>query len=207
MNNDGRPDILLGGSDYAYQWGHLFIQQADGTYKDIAKEWGLAFPCMDGLSVADFDRDGDLDVVVRGSQFRDCATGWAALPGQDPGFSGWKSPEMHLFTNNASEHAKWVELRLLSDGSSNKTGIGAEVTITTNGVKQTQQVLGAHGIGSESDDPGVLFFGLGNCNGVDSIEVKWPNQAKSVEVWKNVPSNHLIELHQSDPLLYSVNLK
>jgi hypothetical protein len=204
LDNDGRPDILTGGSDYAYQRGHAFIQQADGSYKDLAKAMGLDFPCMDGLAVADFDRDGDLDIVVRGSLYRDCATGWGAVA-DDPGFNGWKTPEVHVFSNNASEHAKWLEVRLLSDGTSNKTAIGATVTITTNGVRQTQQVLAAHGIGSESDNPGVLFFGLGNCAGVDSIEVKWPNGAKSVEVWKNVPAGHLVELHQADSTLYAVN--
>ncbi|HEY2365135.1 MAG TPA: VCBS repeat-containing protein, partial [Polyangiaceae bacterium] len=76
MDNDGRVDVLNGGSDYAYQYGHLFMQQPDGTFQDLAQQWGLIFPCMDGLAVADFDRDGDLDVVVRGSLFRDCATGW-----------------------------------------------------------------------------------------------------------------------------------
>jgi enediyne biosynthesis protein E4 len=209
MDNDGRTDILLGGSDYAYQYGHLFIQQPDGTFQDLAQEWGLRFPCMDGLAVADFDRDGDLDVVVRGSLFRDCAApGWAALPGKDPGFAGYKTPEVHIFINNASEHSHWLELRLVAeDGVTNKMGMGARVTVTANGVAQTRAMLGAHGIGSESDDPGVLFFGLGACPAVDKIEVYWPNQAQSTDTWSDVPADHFLELHQGDPALYAVNLK
>jgi hypothetical protein len=207
MDNDGRTDILTGGSDYAYQYGHLFIQQPDGTFQDLAQQWGMAFPCMDGLAVADFDRDGDLDVVVRGSLFRDCATGWPAISGKDPGFAGYKVPEVHIFTNDASEHSKWLELRLVAeDGVTNRMGLGASVTVTVNGVAQTRQMLGAHGIGSESDDPGVLFFGLGACGAVDRIDVRWPNQAQSTDTWVNVPAGHLVELHQGDPTLYGVNL-
>jgi hypothetical protein len=66
--------------------------------------------------------------------------------------------------------------------------------------------MGQHGIGSESDDVGVLFYGLGNCPAVDRIEIKWPNASQSTDVWTNVPANHFIELHQGDPVIYGVNL-
>ncbi len=208
MDNDGRVDVLNGGSDYAYQYGHLFIQQTDGTFQDLAQQWGLIFPCMDGLAVADYDRDGDLDVIVRGSLFRDCATGWKPIADKDPGFAGYKVPEVHIFTNNASQNGHWLEVRLASqDGATNKLGLGATVSVTVNGVTQTQQMIAQHGIGSESDDPGVLFFGLGACGAVDKIEVRWPNQALSKDVWTNVPANHFVELRQSDATIYGVNLK
>ena len=213
MDNDGRTDILTGGSDYAYNWGHLFIQQGDATFQDLAQAWGLQFPCMDGLAVADFDRDGDLDVVVRGSLFRNCykyaqpTGGWAAIPGKDPGFEGWASPEVHIFRNDASDHAQWLEVRLAAtDGQTNRMGLGASVSVTVDGVTQTKQMLGAHGIGSESDDPGVLFFGLGACGAVDQIQVRWPNASRTVDTWTNVPADHLLELRQSDTTIYAVNL-
>ena len=223
LNNDGRVDILLGGSDYAYQYGHLFIQQSDGTFEDLARQWGMFFPCMDGLTVADFDRDGDLDVIVRGSLYRDCGpvaqndrTGWtqpgwpalnAGAAGTYPQFDGYTRPEVHIFTNDASTHSHWLEIRLRGNGTdTNTTGIGAKVSVTANGVTQVQQVLGGHGIGSESDDPGVLFFGLGDCAGVDRVEVTWPNRAHKVETWNNAPSGHLLELRQGDAALYGVNL-
>src|SRR5581483_5346616 len=114
--------------------GHLFVPKGDGgTYVDVARDWGLDFPCMDGLAVADYDRDGDLDVIVRGSLFRDCATGWKAIPGKDPGFAGYKVPEVHVFTNNASQNAHWLEVRLAAqDGATNKLGFGATVSVTVN---------------------------------------------------------------------------
>ncbi len=223
MDNDGRVDILLGGSDYAYQYGHLFIQQADGKFEDLARQWGMFFPCMDGLTVADLDRDGDLDVVVRGSLFRDCGPdaqndrpgwtqpGWPALDtsgaGTYPQFNGYTRPEVHVFTNDASEHSRWLEIRLRGNGSDTNTmGIGAKVSVTVNGVTQMQEMLSSHGIGSESDDPGVLFFGLGDCSAVDRVEVVWPNRAHAKDTWTDVPAGHLLELKQGDATIYGVNL-
>jgi hypothetical protein len=214
MDNDGRPDILLGGSDYSYQYGHLFIQQPDGGYRDVAKDWGMRFPCMDGLTVADFDRDGDLDVITRGSLYRNCDRsngGWPPLyyPDgglEDPGFAGYTSNEVHIFTNNAGEHSRWLEIRLVGGPATNSMGIGASVTVTANGVAQVQQVIAQHGIGSESDDVGVLFYGLGDCTSVDRIEIAWPTAAQTHDVWTNVPTNHLVELHEGDPTIYGVNL-
>jgi hypothetical protein len=211
MNNDGRPDILNGGSDYSYQYGHLFIQQPDGTYVDKNQAWGLFFPCMDGLAVADYDRDGDLDVIVRGSLFRNCSQaggGWPALPGgADPGFAGYAVPEVHIFTNNAGEQAQWLEIRLRGDGAtSNTMGIGAKVRVTVGGTTQMQEVQEGHGIGSEMDDPTTVFFGLGNCGAVDSVTVTWPNRSQTVDSWANVPADHYIELRQGDPNVYGINL-
>jgi len=218
MNNDGLPDILNGGSDYSYQYGHLFIQQSDGTYQDLAQQWGLNFPCMDGLAVADFDRDGDLDVIGRGSLFRNCAQsggGWPGLPAGcsgasctiDPGFAGYTVPEVHIFTNNAGQHSHWLEIRLRGNGiTTNTMGIGARVTVTANGTTQMQELQEGHGIGSEMDDPTTLFFGLGACAGVDSVSVTWPNQARTVDTWANVPADDYLELRQADPNVYGVNL-
>ena len=115
---------------------------------------------------------------------------------------------MHLFTNNAGEHSSWLEIRLRGDGvTTNTVGLGARVTVTVNGVAQVQESIGSHGIGTELDDPGVLFFGLGACTAVDGIEVRWPNRALDVDTWKNVPANHLLELRQGDPNVYAVNLR
>jgi hypothetical protein len=201
LDNDGRPDLLIGESDYAYQYGLIFIQQSDGTYQEVGESWGMHFPCMIGLSVADLDRDGDLDIIAGAGLWRDCSSG----PG--PGQPGYTTNEVHIFTNNASQHSRWLEVRLRGDGQgTNVMGIGARVTVTTQGVRQVQEMTSSYGLGAIGNDTGVLFFGLGDCASVDSIEVRWPNHALSIDTWADVPSNHLIELHQHDPTAYGVVL-
>ncbi|MGH9648529.1 MAG: ASPIC/UnbV domain-containing protein [Bryobacteraceae bacterium] len=52
----------------------------------------------------------------------------------------------------------------------------------------------------------MLFFGLGNCATVDSIDVRWPNKSLSTDHYANVPAGNLVELHQGDSTAYGVVL-
>jgi hypothetical protein len=58
------PGIMPHPSEYRGQASMLYFQQADGRFADVTKEHGLFFPdskCM-GLTVYDYDIDGDLDI-------------------------------------------------------------------------------------------------------------------------------------------------
>ena len=157
-------------------------------------------------------------MIGRGSLFRNCAKsggGWPALPAgcqgsactTDPGFAGYSVPEVHVFTNNAGEHSHWLEIRLRGDGTTaNTMGIGARVTVTVNGVAQMQELQAGHGIGSEMDDPTTLFYGLGSCPAVDQVSVTWPNRARTVDTWANVPADRYLELREDDPNVYAIDL-
>jgi hypothetical protein len=201
LDNDGRPDLVVAASDYSYQFGWIYAQQPNGTFQEVGQSWGLHHPCVSGLSVADFDRDGDLDVIVGSGTARTCGTTGA-------GGGGWSSNEVHLYANDAASHSGWLEVRLKGDGTTaNAAGIGARVTVTANGVSQVQETSSGYGHMAMGNDIGVLFFGLGDCAGVDSVEVRWPNRALTVEKWANVPANHFIQLDQGDPTIYEVLLR
>lgn len=205
LDGDGRPDLIAAGTDYPYQFGWIFHQLPDAGFSEVGEQWGLHFPCMSGLTVADFDRDGDLDVIVGAGTARDCSL-------VEPGGAGWKTNQVHIFQNNSSSSPSrspsWLEVRLRGDGvATNTYAIGARVTVTANGVAQVQEMGGGYGTFGMGNDIGVLFFGLGSCGAVDSIEVRWPNKSRSTDLFSDVPSNHLIELHEGDPNVYAVNLK
>jgi hypothetical protein len=58
------PDMMPHPSEYKGQASMLYLQQSDGRFVDVTKEYGLFFPdskCM-GLTVYDYDKDGDLDI-------------------------------------------------------------------------------------------------------------------------------------------------
>lgn len=60
----GSPDLMPHPSEYAGQASMLYHQDADGRFTDVTKVLGLYYPdskCM-GLSVFDYDDDGDLDL-------------------------------------------------------------------------------------------------------------------------------------------------
>lgn len=84
QNKDGRLDVMVGNflafdpgyvsaeapnmmphpGEYRGQASMLYEQQEDGSFKEVTKAYGLFYPdskCM-GLSVFDYDADGDLDI-------------------------------------------------------------------------------------------------------------------------------------------------
>jgi len=60
----GSPDMMPSPAEYHGQASMLYEQQADGKFLDVTEKKGLYFPdskCM-GLTVYDYDDDGDLDI-------------------------------------------------------------------------------------------------------------------------------------------------
>jgi enediyne biosynthesis protein E4 len=58
------PELMPHPSEYAGQASMMYQQQQDGTFRDVTANLGLYYPdskCM-GLTVFDYDRDGDLDM-------------------------------------------------------------------------------------------------------------------------------------------------
>ncbi|MHC5002039.1 MAG: FG-GAP repeat domain-containing protein [Planctomycetota bacterium] len=63
LNDDGWPDVFATGGSGAPD--RLFINDGDGTFTDRAAAWGVAdVHAGRGVSVADFDGDGWLDLYV-----------------------------------------------------------------------------------------------------------------------------------------------
>lgn len=58
------PELMPHPSEYKGQASMMYQQQEDGSFKEVTRELGLYYPesmCM-GLTVYDYDRDGDLDM-------------------------------------------------------------------------------------------------------------------------------------------------
>lgn len=185
LDGDGREDLVVAASDYPDQFGLVFHQKADHTFEEVGAAWGMHHACVSGLSIADYDRDGDLDVVVGSGTARDCS-------------KVWKTNEVHLYENKGQSAQKWLEMRLVGNGlDTNKTGIGARVTVHAGGEDMVKELDGSYGHMSMQNDT-VLYFGLGACDTVSSIDVRWPNQALDVQTFSNVATSRVIELRQGD---------
>lgn len=153
-----RPVVLRQGA------GHVFT--------DITATLGPAFnrPVMGrGAAYADFDGDGDLDVVT------------TTLGG--PAF---------LFRNDAADPRRWLRVRL-SGSRSNRSGLGARVTVTTRSGAQTQVVRSGSSYASQSEL--VLTFGLGAETGAARVDVGWPSGTS--QVFRDVRGNQLIGIDEA----------
>jgi hypothetical protein len=192
LDSDGREDLVVAASDYPDNFGLVYHQKEDRTFEEVGAPWDLHHACVSGLAIADFDRDGDLDVVVGSGTARDCSL-------------IWKTNEVHLY-ENAQPARGWLEVKLAGDGlTANRTGIGAKVTVTVMGESQVKELQGGYGHMTLQNDT-VLHFGLGDCPAVDRVTVAWPDRAGTVQVFEHVEVNRLVELRMGDPEVHTVPL-
>jgi len=110
-----------------------------------------------GVAVADFDNDGDLDIVIN----------------NNPGDSGDVSRgHAILLRNEIGERRSWIAVELIGT-KSNREGVGALVTVEAGGKRQVG--LASAGSGYASENGLRLYFGLGSAEQVDHVEVRWPS--------------------------------
>lgn len=181
--NQGLLSKRIGNDDWDFFEDHPELRELDLAFRNAAdwkfvrseKDWGLGpKPTMTyGAALADFDRDGDLDLVT------------VAL--EDP---------PTLFLNQTAERglASHLLLRLKGRGA-NPWGLGAKVTLrTADGRRQSRTLLPHNGY-QESDEP-LVHFGLGGADRVASLEVRWPSGVR--QAFGDLAANRWLEIAEPE---------
>jgi hypothetical protein len=190
FDNDGMQDIYIGSSDYPGTRGFLFQQDSVGKFVEVPPAEGIDHARSHGVAVADFDRDGDLDVAVGHSRSR-CSGDPTCLPTQ----------EVRVFRNEMGNGSNFVQIALRGGPGSNRFGIGARVSVTAGGKTQVQEVGGGHGhYGIQHGT--VLHFGLAEACEITEILVRWPDAKHTTETFKNVSANYRITIKQGGKVDY-----
>ena len=161
---DGRLDIAVanghidetvrnirGNVGYA-QAAQLFLNAGGGKFRDVAGEVGGGFeqPKVGrGLAVGDFDRDGDLDLLLTTNN------GGA-----------------YLYRNDLMNANRSIRFRLVGT-KSNRDAIGATVHVFANGQHQTRMVRSGSSYLSQSELP--VTFGLGKTGQIERVVIEWPS--------------------------------
>jgi hypothetical protein len=185
FDNDGRRDVYVGASDYPGNRGLLFHQRDTLQFQPVSIEDGFEHNRSHGVVSADFDRDGDLDLVVGHSLAR-CD---AAAPN-----NCYATMQVRAFENVYGDAGNWIQLRL-EGVTANRSAIGARVRVTAGGVTQTQEIGGGYGHYGAQDDL-VLHFGLGDACEAE-VEIRWPNAELEVQQLA-LPGGHRFAVTQGE---------
>ena len=158
---------IRGNVGYA-QPPQIFHNDGRGAFRDIATAVGGAFaqPRVGrGLAYGDFDRDGDLDLLMTTNN----------------------GPAV-LFRNDQTAGNRSLRLRLVGT-KSNRDAIGASVRIFHGGTSQMRMVKSGSSYLSQSELP--VTFGVGRRDRVDRVVVAWPSGR--TEEFKNVATGKAYE--------------
>lgn len=172
FDNDGRLDIYIGSTDYPGTRGLLYRQVSDANFEPVDPSDGIDHRSSHGIALADFDRDGDTDVAVGHSRTR-CSSGNHCYPEEDA--------HVRLFENTAGDRQNWLQLKLVGGDGTNRSAIGARVTVETESGTQTKEVGGGHGHYGIQHDL-TQQFGLGDeCRA--TVTVRWPDASLSTQTF------------------------
>jgi hypothetical protein len=180
---DGRLDLAVanghiddtvrnirGNVGYA-QSPQLFLNQGNAKFLEVATQLGGNFAQSKvgrGLAVADFDRDGDLDLLLTTN-----------------------NGPAYLYRNDQQAGNRSIRLRLIGT-KSNRDAIGATVRLYANGQIQSRQVRTGSSYLSQSELP--LTFGVARQDEIEKIMIDWPSgQTEEYPKLKSVKSYQITE--------------
>jgi hypothetical protein len=152
-----------------YQQKHVWLNDGAGKFVDVAQSVGVT-DVYDGRSVAlaDLWNQGVLDVIV----------------------ANQRGPLL-LYKNTVVPGNEWVEFQL-EGTKSNRSAIGAQVTLEWNDQKQIQQVSGGSGFAAQNDRR--LHFGLGKNPQIEGAVIRWPSGR--VQSLKGIVANKLYKVKE-----------
>ena len=184
-DNDGYQDLFVAnghlhenlaelGQEGTYGQRNLLFRNnnANGTFTEVSETLGTGMKLTDvsrGATFADYDLDGDIDIVVTNS-----------------------NTAPRLLRNDGGNGKNYLQIRLTATNGSTDA-IGARVKITTGNLTQMREVRSGDGYLSQQDL--TLHFGIGDYEQVNSIEVRWQSGTK--QLIGNVPANQVLSLEEN----------
>jgi enediyne biosynthesis protein E4 len=162
---------IRGNVGYA-QAPQLFQNLGGGKFRDVAGEIGGGFekPKVGrGLAVGDFDRDGDLDLLLTTN-----------------------NGAAYLYRNDVESSHRSIRFKLVGTVS-NRDAIGAVVRIECNGQRQTRMVRSGSSYLSQSELP--VTFGVGKEAEIERVVIDWPSG--KTEEHKKLRSGRMFQITEN----------
>jgi enediyne biosynthesis protein E4 len=173
LNLDGALDLIAanghidetvrnirGNVGYA-QPPQVFLNNGSARFSDVSSEVGQGFrdpKVARGLAYGDFDRDGDVDILLTTN-----------------------SGPAYLYRNDQLGGNRSIRFKLRGT-QSNRDAIGARLRIEAGGLSQIRMVKSGSSYLSQSELP--ITFGLGKADKIERVVIQWPNGQS--EEYKNL---------------------
>ncbi|MCC6233548.1 MAG: VCBS repeat-containing protein [Verrucomicrobiales bacterium] len=175
LDNNGWLDLVIADRTAPPQ---IHLGSASGTLERFTADsdpLASYFRGANGVALADYDRDGDLDVLLS---------------------SGEQDLPPALFRNTTSGH-HFLRVQLVGS-LSNHQGLGAKVRVlaTYDGAErwQLRQIGGEDALGSQEP---IAHFGLASATLAQRVRVEWPSGL--VQEWNDVPADQTLTLTEPSP--------
>jgi len=188
FDNDGLTDLFFVGSsdtDPAKAEGAcVLLRRTAKGWKDVSEEAGLAgvnAASLRGVAAADYDGDGDVDLLLGSCDGRP-----------------------RLLRNDSAADRGWLDVQL-TGLHSNLGGVGAQVEVMAPGLQQCQVLQSGSGYLGSSAAP--LHFGLGEAKQADWLRILWPSGIVQSEL--DLPAKQLARVRELDrkptscPIIYA----
>ena len=159
---------IHGNVGYA-QAPQLFLNEGGGKFRDVARQLGGGFetPIVGrGLAYGDFDRDGDLDLLMTTN-----------------------NGPAYLYRNDLNAGNRSIRFQLVGT-KSNRDAIGAAVRIFLGGQSQLRVVRGGSSYLSQSELP--VTFGVGKSEKIERVTIEWPSGR--TEEYKDLTAGRAYEI-------------
>lgn len=157
----------------------MFKNNGDLNFEKVNEKWGIEQKGFsNGVAYADFDNDGDLEIVI--SNIDDNAT---------------------FFENKSSNNTNAITLQF-EGKTGNKFGLGNRVYITSNNKTQMQELTLTRGF--QSSVAPELHFGLGQSKKIDKIKVVWTDG--KIQELKDIKPNQKLKLKYVDAVTQKKSL-
>ncbi len=166
------PEYFGKNSWHGWERNRYLRNNGDGTFREIGCATGTDLILNSrGVAVADFWNRGVMDIAVSASADR------------------------HALLKNIGDYNRnWLQVELVGI-ISNRDAVGARITISAGGMKQSRELVLGDGYGSQNSLR--MHFGLNQESTVDYLIVHWPASSLT-QTFTHVKANRILEITEGE---------